>query len=119
MNFTEFANTDQGKAAQIVVAGALDLHGVTISNDEFDKVNQWLKEANDLSPDPLDIAGAGIIIAKDIVEETPAKWDNVVVSKVSQIYEIFIDTTKGALERVKDLIGVVFQSKRKSIKKGL
>ncbi len=118
MTFSEFKQTEQGKAAQIVFAAALNIHGVNIENEEVEEVSTWIKEANDLDPDPLDTAGAGIVLAKTLAEKTEkVAWDNVVVSKVEQIYNIFIDSTMGGLERVLAAIGVVFQSKRKSLRK--
>lgn len=117
MKFSEFIKTKQGEATQIVIAAALNIHGVEITNDDVDIAASWLKEANDLDPDPLDTAGAGIVIAKDLVEKTEKNWDNVVVSKVEQIYTVLIDITKNGFGRVWDMIKIAFQSKRKSLKK--
>ena len=116
MNFKEFAVSEQGKAAQIVLAGALNYAGVDLNDESIVEVEAWIKDANDLAPDPMDIAGAGITLAKAVSADTKATWDDVVVSKINQIWDIFNEGSSSVLDKFKAL-GVVFQRKRKSLNK--
>lgn len=118
MNFQEFSQTEEGKALQVLIGGALDAAGVNLDEytDEAEVIENWLIQASDLEPNGEDMIGAGLVVAKPIVEKSKNDFDNKVYSKVQQIYDIFFNEDNSGLDRVLKSLAVVFQSKRKSLK---
>lgn len=118
MTISEFLLSDEGKALQVIIAKGLNLSGVDLSSFDEDagKIKNYLLEANDLDPDNGDVFAGTVVLIRKGVEVTKTEVDDKLLAKVDEILNIFNDDENTGFERGLKTIGVVFKSKRKSLK---
>lgn len=118
MTIKEFLLTEEGQALKVIIAKGLNSAGVDLStfDDDVEDIKEYLLDANDLEPDNGDVFAGAVVLIRKGVEETKSELDDKLLAKADEILNIFNDDTNTGFERGLKTIGVVFQSKRKSLK---
>lgn len=122
MTLSEKLQTPEAKAIQVVLARIIDLvpnadDSIELAESDYEALKAYVDEAVLLNPTNEEAIAAAVLLVSTTAEKSHNDKFKAFASKVVQEWAIISDITLSALDKIVRSIGVLFQGKRKAVRK--
>ena len=118
----EKLQTPAAKAGQVVIAKAIDIipgapDAIELSQDDVDALQEYAEEAVALEPTDEEAIASGVVLLMEIAKKSGSEKFIAFASKVQQQWMIISDADLSTAEKIWKSIGLIFQSKKRAVRK--